>query len=569
MKHLITFWLALLSLSVFSTRAGASTSITSHSYYFSASCGTVFFYIGTAGCTTSDSLMAYFGDGTDDIFVDSCSGSIGMVNFTHTYLSSGSYTVKLVAYSGTLPEDSVTFTVNINFCRQLPISVYNDLNSNCTHDVTDANVNAPSIIKVDSAGTPIDTVSMLYGMYYTAYGPPGTVYTFRVLTPPAGMVATCPSSGIVTSTVPAVGVAATLQQIGYECVTTADYDLSLSASFRPAIAGGGANVASVVVYNSNCAGTPTPAVLKFEYSTKYSFGYVTPATLAYTVTGTSVSVSLGTITPTSPSLVNIKLIPVLPLTLGDTANTRFSVTPVTGDVVPTNNVIVRCDTVIGAYDPNQKSVTPPGPISAGQHLEYLLEFENQGNDTAYNIHILDTLSDYLDINTLQMVGSTHAVSLIRYIGGGKNILKFDFSDIRLPDSSHHDYCRGSVAFSINAKSTLALGTVIPNRVGIYFDTNPAIMTNTVYSNIPFPAGVANTRLSAVELYPNPVSNLLHISTDGQYSTLTIYNIVGQVVSTMAIQKSTTAIDVQSYRPGMYYATLRGVNGTKTVKFEKQ
>ncbi len=569
MRHLITFCLALLSLAVFSNRASASTSITSHSYYFSASCGTVYFYVGTAGCTTSDSLMAYFGDGSNDIFVDSCTGSVGMVNFAHTYTTSGSYTVKLVAYSGSIAQDSVIFTVNVNFCRQLPISVYNDLNSNCIHDITDANVNAPTIIKVDSAGTPIDTVSMLYGMYYTVYGPPGTVYTFRVLTPPAGMAATCPSTGIVTSTVPPVGVAATLQEIGYECVTTADYDLSLSASFRPAIAGGGANVGSAVIYNSNCAGTPTPAVLKFEYSPKYSFGFITPSTLTYTVTGTSVSVSLGTITPTSPKLVNIKLIPVLPLTLGDTANTRFSVTPVTGDVLPANNVVVRCDTVIGAYDPNQKSVTPSGPISAGEHLEYLLEFENQGNDTAYNIHILDTLSDYLDINTLQVLGSTHAVSLIKYVGAGKNILKFDFADIRLPDSSHHDYCRGSVAFSINAKSTLALGTVIPNRVGIYFDTNPAIMTNTVYSNIPLPTGIVNTRLSAVTLYPNPVSNLLHIGTDGQYSTLTIYNILGQMVTTMAIQKGNTDIDVHSFQPGIYYATLRGTNGTKTIKFEKQ
>lgn len=570
MRHLITFCLALLSLSVFSSRASAAMTITSHSYYFTASCGTAVFNVLTAGCVTGNTIRAYYGDGADDVYFDSCSGGTGMVNFGHTYASSGSYTVKLVAYGGTVAEDSVTFTINVSFCRQLPISVYNDLNSNCTYDAsTDANIFIPTIFKVDSAGTPVDTISILTGMYYNAYGPPGTVYTFTVLTAPSGLAATCPATGIVTSIVPPTGTAATHPRIGFECISATGFDLSLSATFRPAIAGSGANKAYITVYNTNCSGTPTPAIVKFEYSPKYTFGSVLPTTYTYTVSGTSVSVNVGMVTPSSVKNVTIKLNPVLPLTVGDTANTRFSVTPTTGDIVPANNIVIRCDTVVGSYDPNQKSVTPPGPISAGEHLEYLLEFENQGNDTAYNIHILDTLSDYLDINTLQVVGSTHAVSLLKYVGAGKNILKFDFADIRLPDSSHHDYCRGSVAFSINAKSTLALGTVIPNRVGIYFDTNPAIMTNTVYSNIPLPTGLVNTRLSAVELYPNPVSNLLHIGTDGQYSTLTIYNIVGQMVTTMAIQKGTTAIDVHSYMPGIYYATLRGVNGTKTVKFEKQ
>jgi len=572
MKCLIAFALSLSMFFVTNNSAKAATTIVSHSYSFSPSCGTAFFNVNTTGCTSSSTLSVFYGDGTDDVFTDSCtwSGSTGANYFNHTYATSGSYTVKILTYNGAVAQDSVSFAIYINYCRQLPVSVYNDFNSNCEFNYSlDRMIYSPTILQVDSFGIPIDTISLLYNTQYSVYGPPSTVYSFRVLRPAIGMAVTCPPTGVVNSVVPPLGTSATEQRIGFECVTTTDYDLRFTAAFRPAIAGGAANTAHVVVHNTNCDGTPTPAVLKFEYSSKYSFSDVSPSSLTYTVTGTSVSVNVGTVTPTAPKLLIIKLNPVLPLTVGDTVNTRFSVTPIVGDVNPTNNVLVRCDTVVGAYDPNQKSVTPPGPISAGEHLEYLLEFENQGNDTAYNIHILDTLSDYLDINTLQVVGSTHAVSLIKYLDAGKNVLKFDFADIRLPDSSHHDYCRGSVAFSINAKSTLALGTVIPNRVGIYFDTNPAIMTNTVYSNLPFPAGVGNIRLSAVELYPNPVSNLLHIGTDGQYSTLTIYNIVGQVVTTMAILKGTTAIDVHSYMPGIYYATLRGVKGTKTVKFEKQ
>lgn len=569
MRSLITFCIVLLSL-FFSSGARAATTITSHAEFIGATCGTVYFYVYTAGCSSSNSVRAYYGDGGSGTFVDSCSFGTGMANFSHTYSSSGTYTVKLVAINSGIAEDSVTFSLTVNFCRQLPVTVYNDVNSNCICEPgTDLSLHNPTILAVDSAGVPIDTISTLHSIWYTAYGPVGTVYGFRVLTAPSGMTNTCPSSGIVYSTVPPTGTAATEQFLGFECISTTAYDLSLSATFSPAIAGSGANKATIVIYNTNCAGTATPAILKFDYSPKYTFGTIYPSTYSYTVTGTSVSVNVGTVSPSSARILSIKLTPVVTLSLGDTVNSRFSVAPTSGDIDTANNVVIRCDTVRAAYDPNQKSVTPSGNISAGTRLEYLLEFENQGNDTAYNIHILDTLSDYLDVNSIQMKGSTHSVSLIKYVNAGKTILKFDFADIRLPDSSHHDYCRGSVAFSINAKSTLALGTVIPNRVGIYFDTNPVIMTNTVFSKIPLPTGLVDSKLTRVELYPNPVTDILHIATDGNYNSLTIYNMMGQVVASKAVDKGAVNIDVRSLVPGIYYTTLKGADASKSIKFQKQ
>jgi hypothetical protein len=96
------------------------------------------------------------------------------------------------------------------------------------------------------------------------------------------------------------------------------------------------------------------------------------------------------------------------------------------------------------------------------------------------------------------------------------------------------------------------------------------MTNTVFSKIPLPAAVRNLTLSAVELYPNPVQETLNIKAgSGSYRSLAIYNIMGQVISTQAIDAAETTINVSSLVPGIYYVALKGDAGTKTIKFEKQ
>jgi hypothetical protein len=493
---------------------------------------------------------------------------MGVGTTGHNYATTGSFSIKIVLYTPTDAVDSVIFSQSVQYCRNLPIGAYLDANGNCVRDGSEPYITVPLLVKVDSAGVPIDTISMLSGAYYQAFGAVGTAYSFTMLSPPGGLALVCPTSGILNFTIAASGIMIPTQYYALQCGSTTTFDLGVSATFRPAIAGGGANKASIVVGNSSCSATP--AQLKFEFSPKYTFGSLFPSTMSHTVTGTTVLVDVGSVSNASPVSLVIALTPVAALTLGDTVNTKYTVTPITGDAYPANNVVIRCDTVRAAYDPNAKSVTPTGAITAGTRLEYMLQFENDGNDTAYNIHILDTLSGYLDVNTLQLITSTHAVNVLSYTKWGNNILKFDFPDIRLPDSSHHDYCRGAVVFSINAKTTLSPGTTISNRVGIFFDTNPVVMTNTVYSSIPLPTSVNNMQMMPVELYPNPVKDVLNVRIpDGAYSKATIYNVLGQAVSTHEAHSGTQSLDVQALSPGIYYLSLKGAAGSRAIKFEKQ
>jgi uncharacterized repeat protein (TIGR01451 family) len=567
MKKLFHFFAGLLFVLLISNNIRAQ-SIGTYTASYDSVCGETSITTNVTGCIAGLSLKTFFGDGTFSTNAITCFGTSGYLSQAHVYPVSGTYTIKMVLFSGTSPIDSITWSHTYHFCRNMPINAFVDMNGNCLHDAGDYWPYAASIVEIDSAGVHIDTVSMYSGLWYEATGMPGTIYRFRMLTPPSGLVLSCPSSGVIYDTIPwSPTVVIPAKSFAFTCAASTAFDLQIHANFRPALTGGGANKANITVHNTSCSGTA--ALVRFDFSPKYTFGSLIGSTAAYTVSGTSVTFDIGTVSAFASKSLYVALTPVVALTMGDTVNTKFTVTPTTGDGNTTNNVVIRCDTIRASFDPNHKSVTPTGNISAGTQLEYVLDFENLGNDTAYNVHIQDTLSNSLDINTFRAGVSTHSVNISKSAYMGSTVLKFDFPNIKLWDSSHHDKNKGMVTFYINAKTTLALGTVIPNRVGIYFDTNPVVMTNTVFSKIPLPTGINNTLIRAVEVYPNPVMNLLTISTDEKaYESATIYNMLGQTIMTHKINEPTSTMDVSNLTPGIYYVNLKGSNETRTIKIQK-
>ena len=106
-------------------------------------------------------------------------------------------------------------------------------------------------------------------------------------------------------------------------------------------------------------------------------------------------------------------------------------------------------------------------------------FENTGNDTAHNIYVMDTLSSNVNPSSLRILASSAEMNIIPIRAGALNIIKFDFPNIQLLDSTHHNKCDGMVMFTINTFDGLPDGTAIFNHAGIFFDDNPVVMTNIV------------------------------------------------------------------------------------------
>lgn len=564
------FYVLLLLTAFLSPRISRAQSIESYLVVQSFDvCGTYWATAHTSGYTPGQTFKFFWGDGTSDTGTFT-PGAADTANFVrnHFYATPGTYTVKMVLYNGA-PLDSVVISEDIRNCHFMNVWAKVDENSNCVADSSEPWVHTYSSVEIDSAGIHVDTVSMWAVINYKALGSPGTVYRFRVIVPPGGMALACGSTGIVYDTVPAIPfTTASTKFFLYDCVSasTSSFDLKLSASFfTKSLAT--VHPASIVVNNNTCS--PVATTLRYDFSPKYAVDSVVPA-YSYTVSGTSATIDLGPTSMHTPRVVYVYLHPVVTLVAGDTANSTFTVMPFAGDTLLSNNIVVRCDTVKASYDPNRKSVLPQGDIAPGTRLEYLLEFENTGNDSAHNIHIMDTLSPYLDPATFAGGNSTHNVAYYQYSDGGNNIVKFDFPNIMLPDSSS-SYRHGMVSFYINAREGLAPGTTIPNRAGIYFDANEVVLTNTIYSHIPYPDNINATPLPMmVELYPNPVNDALHISTARTgHCTTTVYNIVGQVVLQKEFDGGNVILDVGHLAPAIYYAVVRGADGARALKFEKK
>ncbi|MEO1262290.1 MAG: hypothetical protein AAFZ15_26020, partial [Bacteroidota bacterium] len=149
------------------------------------------------------------------------------------------------------------------------------------------------------------------------------------------------------------------------------------------------------------------------------------------------------------------------------------------DIDLSDNFAANNITVVGSFDPNDKTVDQPEIAhtdSLGKiRLEYLVRFQNTGTYPATFIEVLDTIEEFLDMRSFEMIAASHDYELSF---PAENILKWRFDDINLPDStSNEPESHGFILFSIETFPELNLSDIIKNRAAIYFDFNEPIITN--------------------------------------------------------------------------------------------
>lgn len=167
--------------------------------------------------------------------------------------------------------------------------------------------------------------------------------------------------------------------------------------------------------------------------------------------------------------------------------------------------------VFNSYDPNDKTVNKPEQINPDQQetLQYVIQFQNEGNFPALDVVIRDTISANLDLATLTVLGSKHG--LATSIDPATRIVTFSFNDINLvPASQDEEASKGYVVYSIQENAGLPINSEIENTAYIYFDFNPAIITNTTY-NINSTLGVEETTAEFITLYPNPANTSIRFN----------------------------------------------------------
>ncbi|MEJ8803824.1 DUF7619 domain-containing protein [Pontibacter sp. H249] len=173
-------------------------------------------------------------------------------------------------------------------------------------------------------------------------------------------------------------------------------------------------------------------------------------------------------------------------------------------------VAEECLPIIDSFDPNDKLVSPVGLTEenytpTGATLKYKIRFQNTGTDVAYRVVVVDTLSEQLDLSTLQL-GSTSHTARFEVSGKGKPVLTWTFDNIMLPDSTTNEPAsHGYIQFSIKPKADLPAKTAVENFADIFFDYNSPVRTNTTVNriyNMP-PVVNENVKLNAEDIIASP------------------------------------------------------------------
>jgi uncharacterized repeat protein (TIGR01451 family) len=173
--------------------------------------------------------------------------------------------------------------------------------------------------------------------------------------------------------------------------------------------------------------------------------------------------------------------------------------------------------VRGSFDPNDKDATPYltlQQVNDGQYINYLIRFQNTGTDTAFKVIVTDTLSNYLDISSFQIISISHLCK----ISQEDNKLGFEFGNIKLPAKDVNEpKSHGFIKFRIKPIPTVPASTIIPNTSSIYFDYNIPVLTNTANTNI---VSLIPLTLLSFQASGNPAdkSALLYWKTSGEFNT---------------------------------------------------
>jgi Leucine-rich repeat (LRR) protein len=241
------------------------------------------------------------------------------------------------------------------------------------------------------------------------------------------------------------------------------------------------------------------------------------------------------------------------------------------DETPSDNTFTLNQTVVGSYDPNDKtclegSVITPNLI--GEYVHYMIRFENTGTYPAQNIVVKDMIDlSKFDISTLIPTSSSH--SFVTKISEG-NKVEFIFENINLPfDDATND---GYIAFKIKTKPTLKVGDSFTNEANIYFDYNFPILTNKATSKFETTLGNQDFTFSNYfALYPVPASEVLNITRKNtiEVQSIAVYDVLGQLVIAIPNAKSVATIDISNLKTGNYFIKVKSDKGTSSMKFIKK
>ena len=265
-------------------------------------------------------------------------------------------------------------------------------------------------------------------------------------------------------------------------------------------------------------------------------------------------VTLNVNSPTETPAVNI----------GDILNFGVTINPIIGDDFPDDNQFNYNQTVVGSFDPNDKTClegVQVSPAKIGDFLHYNINFENTGTAPATFIVVKDIIDTAkFDISTLQVLNSSHPMTV--RINGNK--VEFFFENINLGAGQH-----GNVVFKIKTKNTLVTGNTVTNKADIYFDYNAPVITNIASTTFQALSTGEFELDNSISVAPNPTNSIIDIRSNTTIKSIELFDIHGRVLQTNLVNENETTINISDKSNGVYFLKITSDKGVKVEKIIKE
>lgn len=477
----------------------------------------------------------------------------------------GNYNVTIV--NSWAPNCDTVFTLNIpdlgTNCGTISGKVYLDSTANCLRDTAEP-------------GIPFQLIRFTPGPFYAVSDSGGNynawlpfdTYTVETINDPH-FTNLCPDTGIILSL-----VNDTISGIDLGDSTGTDLDLSvhLFSSFaRP-----GHNFTLYLeVFNYSFIPASNPEAI-IDFSSVLTF---LNAGVPFTNTGPSqVTLTLPPIGSFGSYSTHVDFsIPPNPGLIGSTLSNLITLNANQPEPNQSNNTDILQQIITGSYDPNEKSVWPAADLMHHFSLlndsvfRYTIRFQNTGNDTAFNVILVDSLNPYLDITTIQFLGSSHPC---RWEITGQNILQINYTNINLPDSNIDESAsHGLFSFSIKPSASLhsaVLPYVLENRAAIYFDFNPPVITDPAFNTVELFVGIPENNQSLFSVLSNPVheSISMFFGDHSKIDHVLIIDLLGKQKKSIIPHSTIMNIPLDDFENGMYLIKIFGESDSGCVKFIK-
>jgi uncharacterized repeat protein (TIGR01451 family) len=276
--------------------------------------------------------------------------------------------------------------------------------------------------------------------------------------------------------------------------------------------------------------------------------------------------------PGESRYINVTMqVPVIPtVALGQLLTNSVSTSIPSGDINVGNNNSNISQIIVGSYDPNDKVESHGGKIvhstfTTNDYLTYTIQFENTGTANAENVRVNDILDAKLDETSIKMVDASHTYILNRT----ENNLNWNFNGIELTPTG-----KGFVIFQVKPKAGYVINDIIPNTASIFFDFNPAIVTNTFNTEFVSALSISEFENKDKEfvVYPNPTNGIVAISSKNNSNlidTIIVNNVLGKTILTREINSFSSEIDLSNVSKGIYFIKIKSGEQERVMKIVKK